>query len=407
VLPGVIDPHVHVRQEGHSLNEPMLDDLEAASRVALLGGVTTMFAYVQRTPANTALEMVERQIALGQRAAYVDFGLNVLCLPGDDLETLVDVGARKLGVHTFKAMLSYNRRGLMLEDDAFFRVLAAAAAVDAVVLVHAENGRVIDHLEAQARTRGSVGREAHLACAPGELEAEGMFKAAMYSHLTGCRVLFVHLSSRIARDTLAWLKSGPYGTRLAVETQPHYALLTNEAVLIRGPLGKVGPPLREAADRDAIVQAVASGLVSHLSSDHAPRSTAVKLAKDNILDAPYGGTSGTEVLLALAHKLGPEDGHFGIEALARLTATNTARAYGAYPRKGTIRPGSDGDLVVVPVDGPARPLTPKSLHGPSDYSLYEGLTSRGFPRYVIRGGVLAVVDGEVKARVPGRYLGQA
>ena len=404
VLPGVIDPHVHVLQEGHHMLEPTLDDLEEASRVGLFGGVTSVFAYALRTRDYDLVEMLRRQISYGERASYVDFGINALCLPGDDVETAVEIGAKQLGIRTYKGMLGYNRRGLMLDDETFFRLLSAAGRAGALVLVHPEHGRMIDFFEDQARKAGATDFGAHLRCAPSELEAEAMFRTATLAQLASANVLFVHLTSAIAASTFGWLKSTPLGAHLVAETQPHYALLTNDATLARGPLGKVGPPLRDAFDRDAVRAALTSGLISHLSSDHSPRNTAVKLAKDNILDAPYGGISGTEVLLPLAHAIGPEQGCFDIVKMAQLVSTNAAKVYGAYPRKGTIRPGSDGDLTILPIDGPAKAITPTNLHGRSDYSLYEGLSSRGFPRDVIRGGVRVIADGEMVARAPVRYL---
>lgn len=405
VLPGAIDPHVHTSQQGVSLNEPMLDDLEEASRTAVIGGATTISAYAQRIPGVELLDMVNRQIEFGKRACYADFSINTLCFGGDDVANVVDIGRNKLGVRTFKAMLAYHKRGLMLDDDALYIMMRTAARVGATVLIHAENGRIIDCLEHHITEDGPVERHHLLEAAPAELEAEGIYKAAMISRLTGARVLFVHLTSEIGRDTLAWLKSRPGGERLAVETQPHYALLTNDAVLERGPLAKVGPVLKHDHDRDAVREALASGLVSHLSSDHSPRSKEVKLHTDNIFDAPYGGISGTEVLLPLAWKLGLHDGLFDVARLAQLVSTNAAKQYGLYPKKGAIRAGADADLVLVPRDGKTKVITPANLHMRSDYSLYEGIESAGFPEFVIKAGQLVVGEGELLTRPHGAYLG--
>lgn len=404
VIPGAIDPHVHTSLAGHSVNEPIVEDLEEASRAALFGGVTTIGAYVHRAADRGVIEMIEYQIDAGRKTSHVDFMLHALCFPGDDPDEVVARGTA-LGVRAYKVFLSYFNRGLMTEDDDLLRLMTAAAGSGAIVLVHAENGRVIDHLERLARQGARITEGSLLRTAPGEIEAEGIFKTAMLARLSGCTVLFVHLTSKPGAEILAWLKSGVDGERLHAETQPHYLLLTNDAVLDRGPLAKVGPPLKERTDTEAVIEAVERGVVSHLSSDHSPRMRSVKLAKDNILDAPYGGISGVEVLLPLAHRVGMEDGHFGIQQLVRLTSTNAAKLFGVYPRKGTIAPGSDADLAVVPIDGEEHRITPSLLHGRSDYSLYEGITSRGFPRHVIRKGALAVTDGELRMVKPADYLG--
>jgi dihydroorotase-like cyclic amidohydrolase len=404
VLPGVIDPHVHTTQAGVSLNEPMLDDLEEASRAALFGGATTICAYAQRIPGADVLEMADRQIDFGKRAAYGDFAVNALCFGGDEVVKVIDDGRKKLGVRTFKAILAYHQRGMMIDDDELLRMMRAAAAVDATVLVHAENGRVNDCLEHLVRDRGEFDDGHLLETAPAELEAEGIFKTAMLARITGARVLFVHLTSRLGCEALAFAKSQSGAARLSVETQPHYGLLTNQAVIERGALAKVGPVLKEDTDRDAVREAMASGLVSHLSSDHSPRNSDVKLAADNILDAPYGGISGTELVLPLAWKLGMQDGLFDIVRLAQMVSTNAAKQYGLYPKKGAIRVGADGDLALVPVEQPAKVITPANLHMKSDYSLYEGIPSAGFPTFVINRGEVVVAEGELLTRPQGRYI---
>jgi dihydroorotase-like cyclic amidohydrolase len=404
VLPGAVDPHVHCTQEGVSVNEPMIDDLEESSRTALLGGSTTICAYAQRIPGADLLEMVNRQIEFGRRAAYGDFALNALCMGSDDVVDVVDKGKRQLGVQTFKAMLAYNSRGMMMEDDQLLRMMRTAAEVGATVLVHAENGRVIDCLDHLLRDRGDISDADLLAGAPPELEADGIVKAAMLARLAGARVLFVHLTSKLGRDALRWVRSLPGGDRISVETQPHYGLLTNAAVLERGALAKVGPVLKEDEDRQAVREAMADGLVSHLSSDHSPRHSHVKLAADNILDAPYGGISGTEVLLPLAWRLGMQEGLFDIVRLAQLVSTNAARQYGLYPRKGSIQVGADGDLALVPIRGEGKIITPANLHMQSDYSLYEGISSAGFPAFVVKGGRIVVGEGELLTRPHGAYI---
>lgn len=150
---------------------------------------------------------------------------------------------------------------------------------------------------------------------------------------------------------------------------------------------------------------VDAGLLNHVASDHSPKAEAVKLATDNILEATYGGIGGVGTMLPLMYGIGFEAGRIDIDTLARLTSTNAAKVYGLYPRKGTIKPGSDADLVVIPKDGDMRQFIPQNLHGPADYSLYQSLSSSGFPRDVIRSGAVVVRDGALTDKGPtGRYL---
>ncbi|MDX1692080.1 MAG: amidohydrolase family protein, partial [Acidimicrobiia bacterium] len=298
------------------------------------------------------------------------------------------------------------KRGLQLDDAGLFRLLRATAAHGVTALVHPENGVIADLLEGEERAGpGPIDDGAFLRTAPGILEAEGMYRSGTFARMVGATLLFVHLSSKEAAAALRHLRALPGGERILCETQPHYLSLTNREVLERGALAKVGPPLREPDDVEAVWAALLDGHVGHLASDHTARSIAMKLEGDpNILDAAYGGFSGTELLLPLAFRFGIEEGRFDIVTLARLVSTTAAKVYGIHPRKGTIRPGSDADLVLVPLDGPSVDITPERLHGMSDYTVFRGMSSRGFPSHVVRRGRLVVADNEVVGTADARYL---
>jgi dihydropyrimidinase len=406
VLPGGVDPHVHISLEGHSTMEPLLDDLETATRAALMGGVTTIGAYVQHVPDKTIVEMMRSLIDYGRDHAHVDFLINALMLPGDDIDATVAAGG-ELGVTSYKALVAYSRRGVMLGDEDLLRLMTAVARLDGLTLIHAENGGGIDFLESVERERG-VDKRQPVAKPAGVFEAEGMFRTATFAEVAGSRLLFVHLTSKEGAEMLRYLKGRPYGDRIFVETQPHYLSLTNQEVLERGPLGKVGPPLKHDEDIAALWSVIQDGLVNHLSSDHSTKSKSVKLSTSNILDAGYGGIAGVEVVPALAYCLGYETGRIGIETVAALSATNAAKVYGVYPKKGAIRVGSDADLSIVPREQPAKRLVPENLHGKADYSIYESLSSTGFPRDVVRLGALAVRDGRPTGDNPrGSYLARS
>ena len=187
--------------------------------------------------------------------------------------------------------------------------------------------------------------DSYLRSQPVELEPEGMNRTAMFAGLTGCRLHFVHCTSAPGAAMLGGLKDS--GGSVTAETQIHYLLLTNDEVLKRGPLGKVGPPLRDPEHLAPLWDALADGRIDHLSSDHSPKSLEVKLAAANILDATYGGIAGTGVMLPLAFSEGFQKGRLSIERLAEVTSTRAAQIYGIYPQKGRPgrglgrRPGSD------------------------------------------------------------------
>ncbi len=403
VLPGVVDPHVHTSVGGFHTIDPLAEDLKQATAAALMGGVTTVGAYVSRGPEMGLIDTVKYQIQFGTEHSAVDFAINALCLPGDPLTEVVDAGIG-LGVTTYKAFLGYYVRGAMLEDDELVELMVAVASHNGLLLIHPENGRATKYYHDIEYARDPTGLEGYMRCSPGILEAEGMFRAAALAELTGCDLLFVHLSAAETVGVLTRLKDGAASVRVWSETQPHYLILTEDALLKHGSLAKIGPPLRGSEDVAAVWDAVDAGHVDLLSSDHSPRTKAMKQATPAIFDAPYGGITSSEALLPLAYALGIETGRFDICRLAELTATNAAKAYGLFPRKGAIRVGADADFAIVPIEGEPREIGPHTLHGRSDYSLYAGLTSRGFPKYVVRRGYLAVSEGEVLDNPSGRYL---
>jgi dihydroorotase-like cyclic amidohydrolase len=235
------------------------------------------------------------------------------------------------------------------------------------------------------------------------LEALGMTRLAALSAITGTHVHFVHLSARESAETAAWMRSRPESRRVSWETQPHYALLTDDVVLERGALGKVGPPMRTETDRRAVVSAVNAGVVSILSSDHAPRTSAMKLETTDILDAPHGGISGVETLLTLAAQIVEGDDDEKIARLAQVTSQAAAARFGLAPEKGAIAVGADADFVFAHFDH-ERQIRVGDLHQRSDYSLYEGVSVRLRVDTVIKGGEIVVADGEIVTAGKGRHL---
>ena len=403
VLPGAVDPHLHVSLGGHSITEPLLHDLHQAARAALRGGVTTIGVYAQRTPVTTVAESVEAEIERERDGVAADYFINALFLPGDDIEGTVARSAQ-VGVTSFKTMVAYAQRGQMLDDASICLLMERAAAVGGVTLVHAENGGAIDYLDAVERRRG-VTNASYLRSQPVELEPEGMNRTAVFAALTGSHLHFVHCTSAPGAAMLGTLKNS--GASVTAETQIHYLLLTNDEVLERGPLGKVGPPLRDSGHLAPLWDALADGRIDHLSSDHSPKTLGVKLATDNILDATFGGIAGTGIMLPLAFSEGFKKGQLTIERLAEVTSTRAAQIYGIYPQKGILAEGSDADLVVIPEEQPDTRLTHHNLEPAAGYSLYESISTNGMPSLVVRGGSVVLSDGELVGPENGRYLARS
>lgn len=403
VVPGAIDPHVHVTVGGRSLNEEMLDDLATASAAALYGGVTSLGVYVQGTGGVDLLHALEEEIEFGKQESLADFFVHALILPQDDVARTV-AAAHDMGIRTYKAFMAYFGLGRMLEDDALVCLMENVAQRHGTVLVHPESGRAMDYLETRERER-RVPRDAGVLSriAPAELEAEGILRAALFAHVARCRLGFVHVTSELGLSALEWVAKLMAPIGWFVETQPHYGMLTSEAVADHGALAKVGPVLKSAADAAAVARALRGGRVNHLSSDHSPRMAAVKLARPDILDAPYGGISGVELLVPLAVRLAGGLCDENVARAVELFSTGAARAFGLYPRKGSVTVGADADLIGI-AKSDAHPVRASTLHGRSDYSLYEGIAVDTEIRFVIKSGRLVIDAGRRVDTPRGGYL---
>ena len=401
MLPGAVDPHLHISLGGHSITEPLLHDLHQAARAALRGGVTTMGVYAQRTPVTTVTESIEAEIRREGDGVATDYFINALFLPGDDIEATAAKSA-EVGVTSFKTMVAYAQRGQMLDDASICLLMERAAAVGGITLVHAENGGAIDYLDAVERKRG-VTNASYLRSQPVELEPEGMNRTA---HV--CRAdrmpspLRPHHLGAGCRNARNPEGLGRFGDRRGPNSLPvaHQRRGSSD----EAPWARLVRPCETPSTSPRYGTPLADGRIDHLSSDHSPKSREVKLAADNILDATFGGIAGTGVMLPLAFSEGFKKGRLSIERLAEVTSTRAAQIYGIYPQKGVLAEGSDADLVLISEGQPEVRLTHQYLEPAAGYSLFESLSTSGIPSLVIRGGSVVVSGGQLVGPENGRYL---
>jgi dihydropyrimidinase len=311
------------------------------------------------------------------------------------VETLI----RREGVSSFKLFMAYPGV-LMLDDASIFRVMRAAAEFGAVVCLHAENGPVIQVLVEEAVRAGRTGPKYHEVTRPSVLEGEATRRAVTIASLTGATTYFVHLSAAEALEAV--IEARGLGRPVHAETCPHYLFLTSEEYEREGFEGAkfvMTPPLRTKMHQDALWRGLQTGALSVVSTDHCPFCFS---------EQPYGmlyskqqgredfskipnGAPGIETRLSLLFDGGVRPGRISLNRFVELTATAPAKLFGLYPRKGTIAPGSDADLVLF---DPEEPWTIRAAehHSRVDYSLFEGRSVTGRVKKVfLRGSV--IVDG--------------
>jgi dihydroorotase-like cyclic amidohydrolase len=395
VLPGVVDPHVHL---GNTL--PFEEEAHTESRAAVIGGVTTVCVFLRRTdPYLKHLTEFRRAI---DEASYVDAAFHLQIFTEEQLREL-PACAEEHGVRSFKFYMSGIPGIVQSVSDAFllegFRQVTALGP-DAVACVHAENASLVEWGRAELSRRKPGGTVADWEAAhPAEAEALAITTAAYLAGLADAHLYIVHLSSRAGLDVVRRLKRD--GVRLTVETTSPYLGLSSDDP--NGFLLKMVPPIRSASNTRMLWGGLLDGSIDLVGTDNTSRTRATK--------QPEAGLHGTRPGYAGLGTHLPALLHFGhhvrgapLELLAERMCRTPARVFGLYPKKGTIAVGSDADLVVVDL-ALEREVRPEALGGMSDFSPFEGKRLRGWPVATIKGGRIVARDGKLlEDRPTGRYL---
>jgi dihydropyrimidinase len=407
VLPGVVDVHTHTRVATDDQPDRFFKDSVAAA----FGGTTTFLSF--NNPGTGASMAAERSLRVGLaewRAATdgdsaIDYGLSLAISghaddPLSELPVTIDAG-----VATSKAFMVFDFR---LGDQELFDAMRVMGRSGAMLQVHCEDPVLLDSAVDSALARGEVEPRYHARVRPPYVEAVATARALAFARATGSPVHVVHLSSAAALDEVRRAKAA--GVRVTAETCPHYLALTEERYEDPDPVRcaayVISPPLRSAADRDALWEGLADGTLDLIATDHVPdrldREKA-EAAAGVPFDRISNGAPGIETLLAIIYGEGVAQKRITVERMVDLLSTTPAARFG-MARKGALEVGRDADLVVF---DPAarRTLNATDLHHTSDYTPYEGFALEGAVRDVIVRGRDVISDGRfVGRRGFGRFL---
>jgi len=406
VLPGVVDVHTHTRVASDAEPDRFFQDSVAAA----FGGTTTFLSF--NNPGTGSSAAAERSLLTGMREwraatdgdSAIDYGLS-LSVSGHAADPLAELqGTIEGGVATSKAFMVFDFR---LGDQALFEAMRVMGERGGMLQVHCEDPVLLDAGVASALQRGNTLPRYHATSRPPYVEAVATARALAFARATGSPVHVVHLSSAAALDEVRRAKAA--GVRVTAETCPHYLTLTEERYDEPDPARCAGfvisPPLRSAADRDALWVGLADGTLDLVATDHVPDRMAVEKAEAAhgvSFDRISNGAPGIETLLALLYSEGVATGRITKERLVELLATTPAARFG-LARKGALDVGRDADIVLF---DPAaqRTLRAADLHHTSDYTPYEGLPVMGAVRDVfLRGRPVIQAGAFVGSRGAGSY----
>jgi allantoinase len=394
IFPGLIDVHLH-------FNEPGRVEWEGAatgSRALAAGGGTLYFDMpLNSTPCSVDAPAFDAKRTALEQSSITDFGLWGGIIPSnrDRLEELAD-----RGVVGFKAFVCNS--GLpefpRADDLTLYEALRVAAARGLPVSVHAESEEITSGLTRRIRDAGGSDVRAFLASRPVLAEVEAIQRATLLAREAGSWLHIVHISS--GRGVVAALEARARGTNLTIETCPHYLFFTEEDMVRLGAVAKCAPPLRPAAERDALWQHVLNNEIDMIASDHSPSS--LDLKSDPDFFRVWGGIAGVQSRLSVLLEVGHHQRGLTLPAIARLAAETPASRF-RIPNKGAIAPGNDADLTLADLSR-ATTLTPEDLHQRHPQSPYTGSTFRGTVRRTLLRGQTIFRDGAIVAAHSGRFI---
>lgn len=395
VLPGGVDAHCHLDQPMEE-GLKMADDFESGSISAACGGTTTVIPFAAQAKGQSLRAAVEDYHRRAEGKAVIDYAFHMIV--SDPSEQVIKHELPQLvkeGYTSFKIYMTYD--DLKLNDRQILELLALARREGAMVMVHAENADCIGWLTEQLEEAGLTAPKYHATSRPMLVEREATHRAIALSELVDVPILIVHVSGQEAIEQIRWAHG--HGLRIYAETCPQYLVLTADNLDdgYHGAKCVCSPPPRDKANQQHVWDGLASGLFTVFSSDHAPfRYDDPEGKKPGGKEVPFryipNGTPGLETRMPILFSEGVGKGRIDLNRFVALTATDPAKMYGLYPRKGTIAIGSDADIAIW---DPHKEVTVTNamLHHNVDYTPYEGMHLTGWPEMTISRGEL-VWDGE-------------
>ena len=381
VLPGALDPHTH-------LDMPF-------------GGTTTHVDFIIQPQGATFAQALEEWRAKANGVQVIDMGYHMAVTDlneGGTLEELATLPDE--GITSYKLFMAY-KGALMVDDETLFRTMEVAAETGALVMVHAENGDVIDVLVKQALEAGHTEPLYHALTRPPEAEGEATNRAIQLARLAGAPLYVVHVTCREAVEPIARARDKGWDVWGETCTQYFFNSLDDIAKPdFEGAKYVYSPPVRDKSNWDVLWNAVRTDILSAISTDHCAFlwDGQKTLGKDDFSKIPNGGP-GLENRLQMIHEFGVRAGRISLNRMVELLATSPAKLFGLYPRKGTIAVGSDADIVIFDPEKRLT-ITAATQHSKSDYNLFEGTEVTGSPETVLLRGHVLVENGELVAQ-PG------
>ena len=407
IFPGGIDPHTHLEMPfGGTVTK---DDFETGTIAAAFGGTTTVIDFCLTNKGETLKKAIDTWHKKSAGKAVIDYGFHLMI--GEVNEAVLNELPSVIedeGITSFKVFMAY-KNVLQADDETLFKTLVAAKELGALVMVHAENGDVIDYLVKKALSEGKTEPIYHALTRPSEVEGEATGRAAEFTGLTNSQLYVVHVTCAEAVKKITEARSN--GIDIWGETCPQYLVLDQsylEKPDFEGAKYVWSPPLREKWHQDVLWNALKANQLQTIGSDQCSFDFVGQkdLGKDDFSKIPNGGPM-IEDRVSIIFSEGVKKGRITLNQFVDITSTKAAKLFGLYPKKGTIAVGADADLVIFDPNV-ERTISAKTHRMAVDYNAFEGMQVTGEPISVLSRGEFVIQDKRFVGKLgAGQYVKRA
>jgi dihydropyrimidinase len=390
VVPGGIDAHTHMELPfGGTFAK---DTFESGSKAAAHGGTTTIVDFAVQSKGNALREGLDAWMAKAEGKAVIDYGFHMIMSDVNDASLAEMDQLVAEGVPDFKLFTAYP--GVFLSpDDHIFRALQRTRKNGGLIMIHAENGPVIDVIAADLVAAGTTDPIGHGLARYPILEGEATSRVICLAEAAGAAVYFVHLSSRDALEAVTAARDR--GARVFAETCPQYLFLSLDDLGngFEGAKYVCSPPLRPKDHQEDLWRGLRTDDLQLVGTDHCPFDFKgqKELGRGDFRKIP-NGLPAVEDRVDLLHDGGVVGGRISRERWVEITSTAPAKMFGMYPKKGAIAAGSDADILVYDPNR-KRTISAATHHMDVDYSIFEGFVVQGASDVVMSRGTVVVRDG--------------
>ena len=403
VIPGGIDPHVHM--ELPFMGTVSADNFETGTAAGVAGGTTSIIDFVIPGRNDSYPDTLKWWYEKAEKSV-ADYAFHqAITWWDDDTATYMKRCVEEEGMPSFKTFMAY-RGAIGIDDVEMIKAMKTARSLGALITVHAEHGDMVIEMQNKLFEEGDVSPKAHAMSRPAPVEGEATSRAIMLARMTKEPVYIVHVTCVQAVEAIA--EARQRGQTVYGETCPQYLLLDDSVYDkpdFEGAAYVMSPPIRPRGHQDPLWAALKAGTLQTIATDHCPfNQVGQKDAGKKDFRLIPNGAAGIEHRLSLIYTYGVLQDRIDVHQFVDLTSTRAAKLFGMYPRKGSLTVGADADIVVFDPDSKGT-ISAKTHHHKVDRNIFEGFAVQGQASHVIVNGRVQYDKGDLKVeRGAGRYI---